>query len=113
MTIDDDELIALNQKPPVHGVRPAVDITMISLVQRYGKIVIGAILTGMGNDGSTGSSLLHSLGGRVIVEHESSCVVYGMPRAVVEAGAATEVIPLQDIPAAIERAVKMGVTARV
>ena len=106
MVIDDDELVALNQKPPVHGVRPAVDITMISLVQRYGKTVIGAILTGMGNDGTTGSSLLHSMGGRVIVEHESTCVVYGMPRAVVEAGAATEILPLSDIPAAIERAVK-------
>jgi two-component system chemotaxis response regulator CheB len=106
MVIDDDELVALNQKPPVHGVRPAVDITMISLVQRYGKTVIGAILTGMGNDGTTGSSLLHSMGGRVIVEHESTCVVYGMPRAVVEAGAATEILPLSDIAAAIERAVK-------
>ena len=46
------------------------------------------------------------MGGRVIVEHESTCVVYGMPRAVVEAGAATEILPLSDIPAAIERAVK-------
>ena len=112
MTFDDNDQVALNQKPPVHGVRPAVDVTLISLVQRYGKLVIGAILTGMGSDGTTGAELLHSMGGRVIAEHESSCVVYGMPRSVVEAGAATEIAPLGEIPAAIERAVKNGASGR-
>ena len=112
MTFDDNEQVALNQNPPVHGVRPAVDVTMISLVQRYGKLVIGAILTGMGNDGTTGAELLHSMGGRVLAEHESSCVVYGMPRSVVEAGAATEIAPLGEMPTAIERAVKNGIGGR-
>jgi two-component system, chemotaxis family, protein-glutamate methylesterase/glutaminase len=106
MIFDENEQVALNQKMPVHGVRPAVDVTMMSLVQRYGKSVIGVILTGMGSDGTNGATLLHSMGGKVIAEHESSCVVYGMPRSVVEAGAASEIVPLSDIPAAIERAVK-------
>jgi len=50
--------------------------------------------------------LLHSLGGSVITEHESTCVVYGMPRSVVQAGAATQVLPLGGIAEAISRQVK-------
>lgn len=104
MTLDEEERIALNQKAAVHGVRPAVDITLLSLVQRFGKNVVAVILTGMGSDGTHGSSLLRSSGGYVIAEHESTCVVWGMPRSVVESGAANAILPRQQIAAAIERA---------
>lgn len=105
MTIDMQEQIALNQKPAVHGVRPAIDVTLASLIQRYGKNIIAVIMTGMGSDGTHGASLLHSDGGYVIAEHESTCVVWGMPRSVVEAGAADAILPRPQIAAAIQQAI--------
>jgi len=106
LTFDENERVALNQKPAVHGVRPAVDVTLNSLIQHFGKNVIAVILTGMGSDGTHGASILHSLGGYVIAEHESTCVVWGMPRSVAEAGAANAVLPRPQIARAIERLVR-------
>lgn len=105
MTLDENERVTLNQKPAVHGVRPAVDVTLNSLNMHFGKNMIGVILTGMGSDGSLGMSILHSAGGYVIAEHESTCVVWGMPRSVVEAGAASIVLPRPKIAKAIESAI--------
>jgi len=106
MVLDENEQVALNQNTPVHGVRPAIDVTLTSLVQRYGKRVISVILTGMGSDGTNGSVLLHSLGGTVIAEHESTCVVWGMPRSVLEKQAVDVVVPLPDVADAIQKAVQ-------
>ena len=106
MTFDEHERVELNQKPAVHGVRPAVDVTLNSLIQRFGKNLLAVILTGMGSDGSHGAALLHSAGGRVIAEHESTCVVWGMPRSVVEAGAADVILPRPQIARAIEKAIQ-------
>ena len=103
MTLDEEERIVLNQKAAVHGVRPAVDVTLAWVVQRFGKNVVAVILTGMGSDGTHGASLLHSDGGYVIAEHESTCVVWGMPRSVVEAGAANAILPRDQIAGAIQR----------
>jgi two-component system chemotaxis response regulator CheB len=103
MTLDEEERIVLNQKAAVHGVRPAVDVTLTSVVQRIGKHAVAVILTGMGSDGTHGASLLHNDGGYVIAEHESTCVVWGMPRSVVEAGAADVVLPRHQIAGEIER----------
>ncbi|MGB9521283.1 MAG: protein-glutamate methylesterase/protein-glutamine glutaminase [Anaerolineales bacterium] len=105
MVLDSAGKIALNQNPTVHGVRPSVDVTLLSIAQQYGKSTVAVILTGMGKDGTNGAALIHSLGGKVIAEDESTCVVWGMPRSVWEAGAADEIVPLPDIPKAIERAV--------
>ena len=102
MVLDKEERILLNQKASVHGVRPAVDVTLTSLVQRFRKNVIAVILTGMGSDGTHGASLLRSEGGYVIAEHESTCVVWGMPRSVVEAGAANAILPRPQIASALE-----------
>lgn len=110
MTIDENEKVALNQKPAVHGVRPAVDVTLTSLIQRLGKNIVVVIMTGMGSDGTHGASLLHSDGGYVIAEHESTCVVWGMPRSVVEANAADAVLPRTQIAAALEEAVRKPTT---
>jgi two-component system chemotaxis response regulator CheB len=106
MILDENERIALNQKPTVHGVRPSVDVTLNSLTQRFGRNVIAVILTGMGSDGTLGASILHSAGGHVIAEHEKTCVVWGMPRSVVEAGAASAVLPRSQIAKAIEDAIQ-------
>jgi two-component system chemotaxis response regulator CheB len=106
MVLDEKDRIALNQNPTVHGVRPAVDVTLNSLTRQFGGGVIGVILTGMGSDGALGMSILRGAGGYVIAEHESTCVVWGMPRSVVEAGAASVVLPRPQIAKAIESAVR-------
>jgi two-component system chemotaxis response regulator CheB len=112
MMVDENEKIALNQKPAVHGVRPAVDVTLTSLIQRFGGNIIAVIMTGMGSDGTHGASLLHSDGGYVIAEDESTCVVWGMPRSVVEANAADAVLPRPQIAAALEEAVRKWAVRR-
>jgi two-component system chemotaxis response regulator CheB len=106
MVLDEKERIVLNQNPTVHGVRPAVDVTLNSLTRQMGGRVVGVILTGMGSDGALGASILRGAGGYVIAEHESTCVVWGMPRSVVEAGAANAVLPRSQIAKAIEAAVR-------
>ena len=106
MVVNENGQIMLNQKAAVHGVRPAVDVTLTALVQRFGKNVVAVILTGMGSDGTHGAALLHGDGGYVIAEHESTCVVWGMPRSVFEAGAASAVLPRPQIAAALEAAVR-------
>lgn len=103
MLFDERDQVCLNQRSPVHGVRPAVDVTLTSIVEHHGKAVTAIILTGMGNDGTNATILLHSLGGNVIAEHESTCVVYGMPRSVVEAGAADQIVRLEDIASALDK----------
>lgn len=109
MVLDSEKKIMLNQNPTVHGVRPAIDITMFSVVQNFGKSVVSVILTGMGIDGTSGSTLIHCSGGYVFAEAESSCVVWGMPRSVVEAGVADMVLPITEIgPAVVEYLRRVG-----
>ncbi|MBN1537694.1 MAG: chemotaxis response regulator protein-glutamate methylesterase [Anaerolineales bacterium] len=103
MVLDENNCIALNQNPTVHGVRPAIDVTMISAAQKFGSSTVGIILTGMGTDGTSGSALIHSSGGYVIAEDESTCVVWGMPRSVQEAGVANAIAPLNDVAAALQK----------
>ncbi len=105
MVFDEHEKVTLNQNPTVHGVRPAVDVTLLSIAKLYGSRVVTAILTGMGNDGTNASLMVHNSGGWVISEAEETCVVYGMPRSVYEAGASDEVVPLDKVAGAIRMAV--------
>jgi two-component system chemotaxis response regulator CheB len=65
--------------------RPAVDVLFRSAADVFGARVLGVVMTGMGNDGLLGSAHIKAQGGRIVTEAESSCVVYGMPRAVAEA----------------------------
>jgi two-component system chemotaxis response regulator CheB len=101
MVLDGEKRISLNQNPSVHGVRPSIDVTMFSAVPHFGKSIVSVILTGMGVDGTSGSALIHGSGGYVFAEDESTCVVWGMPRSVVEAGAADKVLPLQEMASSI------------
>jgi len=89
--------IMLDKGPKRNHVRPAVDVAMESAVENHGSSVIGVVLTGMGSDGLAGAGRIKSAGGRVIAEHESTCVIYGMPRSVVEAGFADQILPLRKI----------------
>ncbi len=105
MVFDEREKVTLNQNPAVHGVRPAVDVTLLSIAKLYGPRVVTAILTGMGSDGTNAALMVHNSGGWVISEAEETCVVYGMPRSVFEAGASNEVVPLDRVADAIKAAV--------
>lgn len=104
MTVENDR-IKLNQEPPVWGVRPSVDITLASGAKIYKKDLICVILTGMGHDGSKGSGVVREFGGYCIAEDKSTCLIYGMPKSVIEAGNADEVVPLYNIANAIVNAV--------
>jgi two-component system chemotaxis response regulator CheB len=75
----------LDMKPTDTPHRPAVDVLFRSAASVFGPRVLGVVMTGMGSDGVLGSAHVKAQGGRVVTEAESSCVVYGMPRAVVEA----------------------------
>lgn len=97
MVVEADRTVSLNQDPPLHGVRPAADRTFESAVAVFGPAIVGAVLTGMGYDGARGTAAVKKAGGKVIAEHESTCVVYGMPRVVVEMGNADRVIPISEV----------------
>ncbi|MDA8187399.1 MAG: chemotaxis response regulator protein-glutamate methylesterase [Dehalococcoidales bacterium] len=97
MTVSRTGVIALDQRPPEHGVRPAVDVTMETTSEVYGGAAIGVILTGMGCDGTRGAKLIKEAGGQIVAEDESTCVIYGMPRSVIEAGVADRIAPLHRV----------------
>jgi two-component system chemotaxis response regulator CheB len=82
---------------------PSADILFESISAVYGRHAVGVILTGMGDDGARGLLALRSAGGRTLAQDEASCVVYGMPCAAVELGAAERVAGLDDLAQAIRR----------
>ncbi|HTY09082.1 MAG TPA: chemotaxis response regulator protein-glutamate methylesterase [Candidatus Edwardsbacteria bacterium] len=96
--------VSLNQNPTKFGVRPSVDIMMQSVAARAAQPLVGVILTGMGHDGAQGMLEIRQRGGRTIAEDKSTCVVYGMPKSAIEAGAVEQVLPLDRIPEAIIKA---------
>jgi two-component system chemotaxis response regulator CheB len=95
--------VQLDMGPRRHGVRPSVDTTLETAATVFGSAMLTSILTGMGEDGTEGARVVKAAGGLVLAEHESTCVVYGMPRAVVEAGLADEIVPLDHMAEAISR----------
>lgn len=105
LVIAPDGRVQLNQDAPLHGVRPAVDVTLLSVAELWRERAVGVILTGMGSDGKRGMLALAAAGGRTIAESQETCVVYGMPRAVAQAGAAEQILPLHRIADALARLV--------
>ncbi|MCU0306398.1 MAG: chemotaxis-specific protein-glutamate methyltransferase CheB [Thermoleophilia bacterium] len=100
--------VRLSDAPPVGALRPRADITLATAATAYGRRVLGVVLTGMGNDAEAGARDVKAAGGRVLTEDESTCVIYGMPRAVEKAGLADAVVPLDVMPLAITEAVARG-----
>ncbi len=93
----------LNQGPPENFCRPAVDPLFRSAVAAFDGAVLAVVLTGMGSDGRNGAGEIRAAGGTVLVQDQSSSVVWGMPGAVSQAGYADEVLTLDRIPEAILR----------
>ncbi|WP_027363361.1 protein-glutamate methylesterase/protein-glutamine glutaminase [Desulfotruncus alcoholivorax] len=94
-----------NKPVPPGGFRPSVDVVMNSAAEVVGNNTLAVLLTGMGRDGARGMLAIRRRGGRTIAQDESTCVVYGMPRAAAELDAAEKILPLHQIAAEIIRLV--------
>ena len=93
--------IALNKDSPENSCRPSVDSLFRSVAACFGSHVLAVVLTGMGSDGTRGAEAIRRAGGSVIVQDESSSVVWGMPGSIVSAGLADKTCPLEGIAAEI------------
>jgi two-component system chemotaxis response regulator CheB len=110
MKLGGDNKLYLEDTEPVNGVKPAADALFISVAESFpGKRVLVVVLTGMGRDGTKGiARLKEKTGCFCIAQSEKTCVVFGMPRVVVESGLADMVCDLEDIPNAVMRTVYGG-----
>lgn len=99
--------LAVNDDPPERNCKPSVDYLFRSVAGHYGGKALALILTGMGDDGTEGCRQIKKYHGTVIAQSEASCVVYGMPRNVIEQGLADAVLDLEQIPSEILRLTKV------
>jgi two-component system chemotaxis response regulator CheB len=95
--------LRLSDAPPVHGVRPAADVTLSAAAQHYGPRCIGVVLTGMGKDGAKGLAAIKAAGGATLAQDKGTSTVYGMPKAAIELGVVDTVAPLERIAAVVNR----------
>ena len=100
--------IALNQETPECSCRPAVDVLFRSLAKVYGAGVLASVMTGMGHDGTRGARDIVDAGGTLIVQNAATCVVPSMPQAVVDAGLASGVFPLEQLAHELVLRVRRG-----
>ncbi len=94
-------LTRLDVRPLDTPHRPSVDVLFHSAADVFGARVLGVVMTGMGSDGREGAAWIKARGGSILTESEESCVVYGMPRSVVEAGLSDDTVPLERLARAI------------
>jgi two-component system chemotaxis response regulator CheB len=102
------KIIRLDDGAPENFCKPAVDPMLRSLSKCYGGKILCSILTGMGADGAKGAELLADAGGVVLVQDEASSVVWGMPGATAHRGAATQVLPLDEIGGEMRKILRGG-----
>jgi two-component system chemotaxis response regulator CheB len=98
-------VLALNEDPPENSCRPAVDVLFRSVAATCGVGTLGVVLTGMGQDGAHGCRHIRERQGLVLAQDQATSVVWGMPGAVVDAGVADRVLPIQQVAAEIMRTV--------
>ena len=96
--------VEVKEGPLVNRHRPSVDVLFRSAARYAGKNAVGVILTGMGNDGAKGMSEMHEMGAKTIAQDEASCVVFGMPKEAIKAGAVDDIVSIDDMA---EHLVKM------
>ncbi len=93
--------VRINQDPPVNRHRPSVDVLFASVARYAGANAVGVILTGMGGDGAKELLTMKQAGAFTIAQDEASCVVFGMPKEAIKAGAVDKILPLGDIASAV------------
>ena len=101
LRLGSDGLATLSDEAPLGGLRPRADLLIEDAAAKWGDRLTLVVLTGMGNDGLRGAKEVRRRGGRILVEAEQTCTVYGMPRAIVEAKLADAILPLDEMAAAI------------
>ena len=104
-------VIGLNDDAPENSCRPAVDVLFRSAVAAYGSSILAVVLTGIGFDGLLGTRDVVAAGGHAIAQDQATSVVWGMPRAIVEAGLADAVLPIDQIGSAITSRIRPRVPA--
>ncbi|MFO0752708.1 MAG: chemotaxis response regulator protein-glutamate methylesterase [Thermodesulfovibrionales bacterium] len=92
-----ETVVSISTNKEEYIYRPSVDALMASVAELFPGRALGVILTGMGNDGLKGLTSLKGTGGRIFAQNEETCVVFGMPKAVVDAGIADKVLSLEEI----------------
>ena len=100
-----DLIVSVRVGAKVNGHRPSVDVLFHSAAEAVGAEAVGVLLTGMGRDGAEGLLAMHTAGALTLVQDEASSVVWGMPRAALDLGAADEVLPLNRMAARLTQAV--------
>jgi two-component system, chemotaxis family, protein-glutamate methylesterase/glutaminase len=106
MTVESRPLsktVRLSDAPPVNGHRPSVDVMFASVARSYGNRCMAVLMTGMGKDGAAEIGTIHRQGGVTVAQDESSCVVYGMPKAAIESGYAQHIVPLSRMAETVNR----------
>ena len=100
-----ETVVSISEEKEEFIYRPSVDALMSSVAECFPGRALGVILTGMGNDGARGLAALKKTGGRIFAQDEESCVVYGMPKAVVDAGLADKILSMEEMAGEIINAV--------
>ncbi len=103
-----DYVAELDEGPPVSGHRPSVNVLFASVARAAGRFAVGALLTGMGEDGADGLLELRRAGAHTLAQDRATSTIFGMPRAAIERGAALQVLPLEGVPAALLEACHRG-----
>jgi two-component system chemotaxis response regulator CheB len=98
-------VVVLDEEPRDTLHRPSADVLMASAAEVYGALVVGVVLTGMGADGTEGLRAIREKGGLTLAESEETCVIFGMPKAAVDAGVVHRVVPLDRVAGEILAAV--------
>lgn len=101
MLVNHDRTVSLNQSDQVHFLRPSADVLFQSAAESYGRNVLAVVLTGNLSDGTVGAQAIKLMGGTVIVQDKATSDYFGMPGSVIRAGLADQILPIQDISAAM------------
>lgn len=102
-----DGRLALSDAPRIHFARPAADLLFTSAAAIYGRQTLAVVLSGNGRDGAAGTRAVKASGGAVVVQDQASAAFFGMPQAVIQAGAADLVLPSRAIGPAVTALVMM------